>query len=118
MSIERRSIHDYLPLTESAYYILLSLLNTRHGYGIIQYVEQLTEGRIRLGPGTVYGSLSRMDKDGWIQSEAEEQSKRRKLYRITDAGKQLLFYEVNRIKQLHEHAMKAEAAAQPNYEIQ
>jgi DNA-binding PadR family transcriptional regulator len=111
MSREQRTLDDYLPLTETAYYILLSLLDTRHGYGIIQHVEQLTEGRVRLGPGTVYGSLSRMDKDGLIQGNSKEEQ-RRKLYRITDAGKQLLHNEVNRIKQLYEHAMQAEAALQ------
>ncbi len=97
---------QYLPMSETAYYILLSLMETRHGYGIIQFVEELTKGRIRLGPGTIYGSLSRMEKDGLIQAEAEED--RRKLYRITSSGKGLLKLEIARLQELYENAKKVE----------
>lgn len=96
------------PISETAYYILLSLMDIRHGYGIIQYVEELTEGRIRLGAGTVYGTLSRMEKDGLIRAIAEEE--RRKLYRITKAGIDLLRLEIARIKEMYEHAKRVEGA--------
>ncbi len=95
---------EYLPMSETAYYMLLSLGEVRHGYGIMQHVEDLTCGRIRLGAGTVYGTLSRMEKDGLIASVAEVE--RRKLYRITPAGNELLRAETGRIKELHENGIK------------
>ncbi|ASS67153.1 MULTISPECIES: PadR family transcriptional regulator [unclassified Paenibacillus] len=96
---------SYSPMSETAFYTLLSLLEVRHGYGIMQHVEELTGGRIRLGAGTIYGSLSRMDKDGLIAAVAEEE--RRKLYRITDAGKAVLGKEIDRIGELYHNAKKA-----------
>ncbi|MGG1519505.1 PadR family transcriptional regulator [Paenibacillus oryzisoli] len=93
---------QYLPMSETAYYILLSLTEIRHGYGIIQFVEELTGGRIRLGPGTIYGSLSRMEKDKLIKAVAEED--RRKLYQITPSGIELLKLEIARLKELYENS--------------
>ena len=74
----------YVPMTETGFYILLCLGEENHGYGIIQRVEQLTGGEIRLSPGTMYGSLSKMERDGLIAFVREEE--KRKLYRLTDAG--------------------------------
>ena len=54
---------QFLPMTESAFYILLSLHEPRHGYAIMQHVEEITEGRIRIGPGTIYGTLSKLEKE-------------------------------------------------------
>lgn len=88
----------YMPMSETAYYILLSLNEPRHGYGIMQYVELITNDRLRLGPGTLYGSLSRMEKDGLIEVVAEED--RRKVYVITDDGRQVLRAELERLKEL------------------
>jgi DNA-binding PadR family transcriptional regulator len=99
-------MQSYLPMSETAFYILLSLLQVRHGYGIMQYVEELTGGRIRLGAGTLYGSLSRMEKDGVIQAVAEED--RRKLYQITSVGKQLLKAESGRLEELYLNAQRME----------
>jgi DNA-binding PadR family transcriptional regulator len=95
---------EYLPMTETAFYMLLSLSETRHGYGIMQHVEELTAGRIRLGAGTVYGTLSRMEKDGLIG--AVQEVERRKLYRITPLGNELLKAEAGRIKELHENCKR------------
>jgi DNA-binding PadR family transcriptional regulator len=95
---------EYLPMSETAFYMLLSLSETRHGYGIMQHVEELTAGRIRLGAGTVYGTLSRMEKDGLIRAEAEVE--RRKLYRITKLGEELLKAEAGRIRELYLNAQK------------
>jgi DNA-binding PadR family transcriptional regulator len=95
---------EYLPMTETAFYMLLSLSDTRHGYGIMQHVEELTAGRVRLGAGTVYGTLSRMEKDGLIAAVAEVE--RRKLYRITAIGNGLLKAEAARIKELYDNAKK------------
>ena len=57
----------YVPMTETGFYILLCLQKPNHGYGIVQRVEEMTEGAIRLAPGTMYGSLSKMEKDGLIK---------------------------------------------------
>lgn len=99
-------LNQYLPMSETAFYTLLSLTEVRHGYGIMQYVDDMTKGRIRLGPGTLYGTLSRMEKDGLIAVAAEED--RRKLYRITAAGKTLLKSEMSRIEELYLNAKQAE----------
>lgn len=95
---------DYLPMTETGYYILLSLVQERHGYGIMQYVESITNNRIRIGAGTLYGSLTRMEKDGLIVAVAEE--KRKKLYRITELGSTLLKLEIERLGELFDNGQK------------
>lgn len=86
-------------MTETAFYILLCLKKPNHGYGIVQTVERLTDGAIRLAPGTMYGSLSKMEKDGLIQFTREEE--KRKIYQITDLGLEVLQIELNRIERLY-----------------
>lgn len=89
----------YIPMTETSFYILLCLREEAHGYNIVQKVESLTQGEIKIGPGTLYGSLSKMEKDGLIKFIREEN--KRKIYHITDLGKQVLELEINRIARLH-----------------
>jgi DNA-binding PadR family transcriptional regulator len=89
----------YVPMTETAFYILLCLREPNHGYGIVQTVEKLTEGAIRLAPGTMYGSLSKMEKDGVIRFIREED--KRKIYQITDLGEEVLALEIKRIERLY-----------------
>lgn len=89
----------YIPMTETAFYILLCLKKPNHGYGIVQTVEKLTEGAIKLAPGTMYGSLSKMEKDGLIQFIREEE--KRKIYQITDLGLEVLGIELKRIERLY-----------------
>lgn len=89
----------YVPMTETAFYILLCLKQPNHGYGIVQTVEKLTDGAIRLAPGTMYGSLSKMEKDGLIRFVREEE--KRKIYQITDLGLEVLQLELNRIERLY-----------------
>ncbi len=89
----------YTPMTETAFYILLCLQKENHGYGIVQAVDTLTGGEIRLTPGTMYGSLSKMEKDGVIRFVREED--KRKIYRITDLGRELLEIEKRRIERLY-----------------
>lgn len=89
----------YVPMTETGFYILLCLRKEAHGYSIVQQVEELTDGEIRISPGTMYGSLSKMEKDGLIHFVREED--KRKIYIITDLGKQVLELEMNRIKRLY-----------------
>lgn len=88
----------YLPMTETAYYILLSLNKQRHGYGIMQHVEEITEGRIKLGAGTMYGTLGKLEKDKLIIPVAEEQ--RRKIYTLTEKGKKVIELEMERLHEL------------------
>ncbi|WP_315121202.1 PadR family transcriptional regulator [uncultured Clostridium sp.] len=105
MSVEK-VLKAFIPMTETAYYILLSLTEPRHGYGIIQHVEKITNGRIRLGSGTVYGTLSKMQKSGVISVYSDEE--RRTIYEITDIGKILIKEEINRIKELYNNALTYE----------
>lgn len=92
----------YMPMTETAFYILFCLQKLNHGYGIVQIVEKLTDGAIRLAPGTMYGSLSKMEKDGVIRFVKEED--KRKIYEITELGREILTIELNRINLLHKIA--------------
>ncbi|MGO5230837.1 PadR family transcriptional regulator [Thermoguttaceae bacterium LCP21S3_D4] len=94
----------YVPMTETAFYILLCLKKPNHGYGIVQTVERLTEGAIRLAPGTMYGSLSKMEKDGLIQFVREED--KRKIYQITELGMEVLQIELKRIERLYRIAQE------------
>ena len=91
-------------MTETAFYILLCLRRPNHGYGIVQTVERLTEGAIRLAPGTMYGSLSKMEKDGLISFVREED--KRKLYLITPLGTEVLQIELRRIERLYRIAQE------------
>lgn len=92
----------YVPMTETAFYILLCLRKPNHGYGIVQTVEKMTGGKIRLTPGTMYGSLSKMEKDGIIRFIQEEE--KRKIYQITDLGLEVLQVELKRIERLYQIA--------------
>ena len=94
----------YIPMTETAFYILLCLRKPNHGYGVVQMVERLTEGTIKLAPGTMYGSLSKMEKDQVIRFVREEE--KRKIYEITDLGKELLQIEMKRIERLYKIAQE------------
>ena len=96
----------FLPMTETAYYILLSLTEPRHGYGIIKHVEEITKGRIKLGSGTVYGTLTKLQDKGVISVFSDEE--RRTVYEITDVGKKLILAEIERIKEIYENAVKYE----------
>lgn len=89
----------YVPMTETAFFILLCLRKPNHGYGIVQMVEKKTEGTIKLTPGTLYGSLSKMEKDHIIRFIREED--KRKIYQITDLGLEVLNLELKRIERLY-----------------
>ncbi|MCL2090624.1 MAG: PadR family transcriptional regulator [Micrococcales bacterium] len=85
-------------LTEAAYYILLSLFEARHGYSIMQFVEQISAGRVTLGAGTLYGALSTLVERGLIYEVAAYD--RKKEYLITDAGKAAVRTEMRRLAEL------------------
>lgn len=89
------------PLTESTFYILISLLEPLHGYGIMQKVMKLSDGRIRLAPGTLYGALSNLvDARLIILKDSRESNTRRKIYHITATGRKLIEYEVKRLEEM------------------
>ncbi|MGH4118475.1 PadR family transcriptional regulator [Clostridium sp.] len=96
----------FLPMTETAYYILLSLTEPRHGYAIIQHVDDITNGKIKLGSGTVYGTLTKFQNKGVISIFSDE--KRRTIYEITEIGKKLILAEIERIKEIYENAIRFE----------
>lgn len=92
----------FIPMSETMFYILSSLSEERHGYGIMQHVDRLTNGRIILGAGTVYQTLSKLEKEGLIVVTSE--TERKKLYIITPIGKEILTIEASRICELYKVA--------------
>ena len=95
-------IKRFIPMSETMFYILSSLTVERHGYGIMQHVENLTGGRLILGAGTVYQSLGKLEKEKLICVTREIE--RRKEYLITEAGTAVLKAEAARICALYEIA--------------
>ena len=93
-------------LTEAVYYILLTLLRPRHGYGIMQMVEGLTGGRLRLAAGTLYGAINTMLDRGWITALPGESDSRKKEYRITEAGLTVLRGELERLEELTDNGKR------------
>ncbi|MDE5885802.1 MAG: PadR family transcriptional regulator [Oscillospiraceae bacterium] len=91
----------YIPMTETGFYILFCLQEEMHGYGITQKVKEITDGEVIITAGTMYGSLSKMEKDGLICFIREEE--KRKLYHITALGKEILQLEIERIKRLYKN---------------
>jgi DNA-binding PadR family transcriptional regulator len=88
-------------MSETMAYILLALRQERHGYGVMQYVGELTKGRVTLGAGTIYSTLGKLTHAGLIRPTTEID--RRKNYLITDRGLSALKAESRRIAELHEH---------------
>lgn len=93
------------PLTESIFYIMLALRKPNHGYGIIQEIQQLTNNRINMGAGTLYGAIQSLEQKGWITMYSEEESSRKKKeYILTDLGREVFKSEVKRLEELVTHA--------------
>ena len=89
-----------LPLTEAVYYILLSLMEPMHGYGIMQNVEALSGGRVRLAAGTLYGAINTLLERGWITALPGARDSRKKEYQITNLGKEAVTAEITRLQEL------------------
>lgn len=87
-------------LTEAVYYILLSLTKPMHGYGIMQYVSQLSRGRVNLGAGTLYGAINTLLEKGWICTVPQSSQSRKKEYILTQEGKAVLLAELDRLREL------------------
>lgn len=95
----------YQPLTESVFYILLAVRKPNHGYGIIQEIKDLTNNRINMGAGTLYGAVQTLESKGWIQVFSEEtESRKKKEYVITEEGSKVFAEECERLSELLEHA--------------
>ncbi len=91
------------PLTETSFYILLSLQQPLHGYGILKKIEEMTNGRISMGAGTLYGALKNLLANGLIV-EVQSDSERRRNYHITAPGEDLITKEVARYEELIRNA--------------
>ncbi len=90
-----------ISLTESMYYILISLTKPNHGYGIMQQVEEMTNGRVVLGPGTLYGALNTLLEKRWIEIfSQDDESRKKKEYLLTDSGKEVINNEMMRLEEL------------------
>ncbi len=100
--MEERIRRIYVPMTETGFYILFCLQTPQHGYGIGQQVKQMTGNAVSISPGTMYGTLAKMEKDGLIAFYAEED--KRKLYQITPLGREILSLEVRRIERLYKNS--------------
>ena len=106
---KEESVEKSTSLTEALFYILLSVRKPNHGYGIIQEVERLTEGRVVLGPGTLYGAIQTMTAKGWIRIYSEEtESRKKKEYIITDLGRRIFEEERKRLEELLRNARRME----------
>jgi len=88
-------------MTETSFYILFALQNEMHGYGMMQYVKELTDDEVVLGAGTVYTSFNKMEHDGLITMTRTENN--RKFYIITELGKEVLRLEIKRIERLYKN---------------
>lgn len=82
-------------LTEATFFILIAVYTPNHGYGIMQFVERETDGRLILGPGTLYGAINLLLKKGWIELISNKD--RKKEYCITEEGKKIVEIEINRL---------------------
>ncbi len=95
------------PMTEASFYILVSLASPLHGYGIMQKVEQLSNERVKLGPGTLYGALSNLQNLKLIEGVEERvRSERRKVYRMTDLGRAVAGFEIERLSEMVRNGKK------------
>ena len=103
---------ENIALTESTYYILLSLVSPQHGYGIMQQAEELSKGRVRLAAGTLYGALSAMVDKGWIEQLPVESGSRKKEYQLTEKGRSVLEKEVERLRELADNGERILGKAQ------
>jgi DNA-binding PadR family transcriptional regulator len=100
--MDERIRRVYCPMSETGFYILFCLREENHGYNITKTVRELTGGEIVISPGTMYGSLSKMEKDGLIVPTRE--ADKRKMYVITNLGRAVLDTELRRIERLYKNS--------------
>jgi len=93
-------------LTEAVFYTLLALHQPLHGYGIMQATERMSNGRLKLSAGTLYGALSSILNKGWIIELPGNEGSRKKEYKITELGKKVVKTELLRLAELLENGKK------------
>jgi DNA-binding PadR family transcriptional regulator len=86
---------NFLPLTEATSYILLALDEPLHGYGVMQKIDQLSKGTVSVGPGTLYGAFTTLERDGLIAKVGDEE--RRKIFKLTPLGREILKAQIRRL---------------------
>jgi DNA-binding PadR family transcriptional regulator len=96
-------IRKTTPLTEASFYILVSLAEPLHGYGVMQKVMELSRSRVSLGPGTLYGALTNLVSQGLIEAVDGVGGDRKKMYRLTEEGRTIAEHEVHRMEELTRH---------------
>ena len=92
----RDDTNKYLPLTESTCYIMLTLVEPLHGYAVMKKIEEISKGTVKVGPGTLYGAFTLLEKEGLIVKVKEEN--RRKSYVLTPKGKKVLMNQIKRLE--------------------
>jgi DNA-binding PadR family transcriptional regulator len=93
-------------LTEAVYYILLALHTPMHGYGIMQFVKEISNGRVNLGAGTLYGAINTMLSKDWIRAHGQDLDSRKKEYEITELGQRIVVDEIKRLEELIQNGNK------------
>lgn len=101
-------------LTQPMFYVLLSLKEVRHGYEIMQYVEWLTKGRVKIGPGTLYSLLSKFEEDGWIKMVSDYNNK--KTYKIDPLGEEAIVQEMERLELLLNDAARVKEGNEDEFQ--
>lgn len=97
-----QKLEKYLPLSEATFYIMLALVEPMHGYAIMQQVEEVSNGQVKIGPGTLYGAFSTLEKEQLIEMISNRN--RRKIYQLTEKGKQVLTLQADRVQMMNQHA--------------
>jgi len=97
--------NKYLPLTESTYYIMLTLIEPLHGYAVMKKVGETSKGTVKVGPGTLYGAFTLLEKEGLIVKVKEED--RRKSYVLTSKGKKVLMNQIKRLEIMTQNGLSA-----------
>jgi DNA-binding PadR family transcriptional regulator len=102
--LDEKWIKKYLPLSEATYYILLTLVEPLHGYGVMQKVQEISQETVTIGPGTLYGAFSNLEKEKLIVMVREED--RRKCYTLTDKGREVLLEQIGRMEIMTANGLK------------
>lgn len=99
-----QKLEKYLPLSEATFYIMLALVEPMHGYAIMQQVEVVSNGLVKIGPGTLYGAFSTLEKEQLIKMISNQN--RRKSYQLTEKGKQVLALQADRVQMMNQYAQE------------
>lgn len=97
-------------LTETTLLVMLAMYKPNHGYGVMQFVEEKTNGRVVFGPGTLYGAINNLAKKGWIIPCVAMKGERKKQYIITDLGKEQVIAELERMKEVYRIGLEITSA--------